>query len=259
MQAQSDSQLTVQLETIHTNYMESYRRHRQYASDAAMWIHQTRQKLSKSLEGMTNLSGLRAQYKGQTRFPPKDGATLLTGNILEALLASNTSHPDILYETTFVYAFALLDAFLRDVFGILLTCHPELLDKTIRRKKNHLRDLVEDDVRNLDSGSIAQRVTTYKNRFDVDILSFSDARITTVETLAFWREKRNCLVHRNGIIDVRLTNKDLEKKLKEGSRLKIRYTDWEMVLDVFARIVNSVVYQLNKRYGALPLKLSGWN
>ena len=230
-------------------YYTSFKRLARYKRDSAHRILKARQKATENLEGLGDIESLRKKYERQKRFPPGDGLDLFAAEILEEMLGATEPQPAMLYETVYVYAFALFEGYLLDVLTALLVHKPKLGSGKPPEKDAH----------GLCIGSLVKRNKKYQKRFGLDLSK--DVSCEGIESLADvdqLREKRHCLIHRAGKASPTLVALAGDGRITEGEPVSIGHADCEKVFIVTARMVDTIFVQLGATHCAKMPHRPGW-
>jgi len=256
-----ESILSKGLHDLHRNFFETYKRLRNYVTDSGYRILKERERHSELLGAVENIDLLRDGMKTSRVIPEKDACSSLMVGIIDHKMNISAQQPALLYEMAYVYSIATFEAFLLDVFTLLLTCKPDLIANDVRAKATTDKSTVamaKKDARELCTGRIKDRMKKYMKRFGIDLLVEVKKSGFTAKDFMLWWEKRHSLVHRGGRVDKYMTDLDDTGKLSEATTVKIGYKEWQRTADVTAKVADSVFWQIGKMYCTKPPARYGW-
>lgn len=198
---------------IHRTYSESvlvlstYVRHIDRAIQKIQAEHETL---------VTKLVAVRAGEPDPTEHAPGEKVIELTleeaevdvlVKMMKLAQGHTTMYPTLAFRMSYVYLMALFDAYLSDIFEVVIKSRPEMLrsKKQITYEKalefSSIDDMVEylakRELNELSYKSIKDQADYYRDRFGITI---ADSGVS-IETLTELRCRRNLLVHNNGVVN----------------------------------------------------------
>jgi hypothetical protein len=173
-------------------------------------------------------------------------------NVITQRVEIIDKYPPLLINMAFIYLVALFDAFLTDIFAAVLIEKPEALksnkqltyDKILelQQKGELVEFMARREINELSYKSMADQSSYYKNKFSINLADSGVELVTLIEI----REKRNLLVHNNGIVNDKYIEKVNCTTYKLGERVEITFDDWSACkeqLDSVAAFVHKSVLE----------------
>jgi hypothetical protein len=166
------------------------------------------------------------------------------------------SYPGLLYRMAFIYLVALFDAFLADVFQLVLVARPQALrskkqltyEKILEFSSHEdlVRYLVQRELHELAYQSIRDQFSYYESRFNVSLAKSG----VPIEVLTEIRAARNVLVHNNGIVNHIYLELVHEAKYNLNDQLVISLEYWKQAEESLKTVAAHVHGSLRDKFAS---------
>lgn len=245
------------LEDMATQYHEAVWRLSCYVTDVARAIESLRKDRGQILERLhaARDGRLPVEPAGTDEKTVKLELTKEDVDVLIEVVGERQGHvegyPDLAFQMAFVNLVALFDAFLKDVFFVVLTSNPATLKSSRSVSYDRVLEyesmaelidyLAARDLHEVGYKSIPEQIEYYEKRFAITCLPPG----TDVGALVEVRAIRNLIVHNNGVVNHRFLEEVPASSHALGERILVdesRFLESKRVLeDVVGEIVKNLI------------------
>jgi len=215
----------------------------------------TSERLERKLKKRKSSSSSRRSLKSTTISVvlSDEELTVLQASVKEAV-SRVRKHPTLLLNMAFIYLLAIFEAFLADVFRVVLQARPEMLRSnkqltyqaivSLGSKDELISHMAARELHEIGYGSTRDQWSYYRDRFGVDLAKAGIA----IEKLIEMYAERNLLVHNNGLVNNIYLESVRTPKFKKGGRVEITLDAWNDFAQTVEKAASFVKKTLLRRF-----------
>jgi hypothetical protein len=175
------------------------------------------------------------------------------------MLDRTSAYPNLMFRMSFIYLIALFDAFLADVFSVVVKTRPKIL-KSSKKQISYERlfefgsyeALVESlagrELNELSYKSMKDQAEYYRDRFGVALEESGVA----VSKLVELRATRNLLVHNNGLVNEIYLDQVPSTTYKSGEDVQVNEDYFRQAVVNLDTVVKFVTTKLIEKHATAP-------